>query len=275
MSNYRQIHTKIWKDAWFLDLEPAQKLFFIYLFSNERASLAGIYELPLRVMSFETGIPMQEINEALDTFSDNQKAYYEDGVLWLTSFRKYHDNPSPKVQTRIIKDLKDVKDCRLKGIYCKLYGIDTVSIDENSVSIPPITITTTSTTVNSITDKGGLGGNNQYSDHQENSNQQYLDTLAAICNVIKNGDPVAPSPELERCAHWIMELEAVDKIPGFTEWWKVNGYYAGRPAFKSFTGEFQNYLDGVTLKGKKTKEQKDIIAAQKSQRMKDEYQFQS
>lgn len=31
MANYRQIHTQIWRDNWFLDLEADEKLLFIYL----------------------------------------------------------------------------------------------------------------------------------------------------------------------------------------------------------------------------------------------------
>ena len=37
MSGYRQLHTHIWSDGWYEELEPAFKLLFIYLFSNEHA----------------------------------------------------------------------------------------------------------------------------------------------------------------------------------------------------------------------------------------------
>jgi len=145
MSSYRQIHSKIWKDDWFLELEPTNKLFFIYLFSNESASLAGIYELSIRVMSFESGLTMPEIRDAFKIFSDAQKAHYQDGVVWIHKLRKYHENSSPKVQTRILKDVKDLRDCELKHIYCDLYGIDRVSEESDTVSIPSYTYTSTIT----------------------------------------------------------------------------------------------------------------------------------
>ncbi len=44
MADFRNIHTHIWKDAWFCELQPDEKLLFIYLFSNERASVCGMYE---------------------------------------------------------------------------------------------------------------------------------------------------------------------------------------------------------------------------------------
>jgi len=52
MADYRQIHTRIWKDSWFIELEPCDKLLFIYLFSNERASVSGIYDISIKVMAF-------------------------------------------------------------------------------------------------------------------------------------------------------------------------------------------------------------------------------
>jgi hypothetical protein len=134
MAKYRQVHTHIWKDGWFLDLEPAHKLFFIYLFSNERASISGLYELPRRVMSFESGLTLTEIQDAFDAFAEAGKALYQDGVVWVVNLRKYHETASPKVQKCILDDVSRIKDCELKGIYCEKYGIDRVSYD--TLSIP-------------------------------------------------------------------------------------------------------------------------------------------
>ena len=53
MANYRQIHTQIWRDNWFLDLEPDEKLLFIYLFSNDSTNLAGLYEIHQRVINWK------------------------------------------------------------------------------------------------------------------------------------------------------------------------------------------------------------------------------
>ena len=137
MANYRQVHTKIWKDNWFLDLQPSHKLFFIYLFTNEMASISGIYELPQRVMSFESGLTPSEIQEAFKEYERAQKAFYENGVVWVVNLRKYHETNSPKVQTRINKDVNAVKTCPLKKRYCESYGIDTVSEVADRVFIPP------------------------------------------------------------------------------------------------------------------------------------------
>ena len=128
MAKYRQVHVHIWKDDWFLDLDPLHKLFFIYLFTNERASISGIYELSKRVMAFESGLTFTEIDAALQAFEQEGKAHYDDGVVWIPNLRKYHESKSPKVVTFIEEDVRRLRNCKLKSIYMEKYHMDTVSI---------------------------------------------------------------------------------------------------------------------------------------------------
>jgi len=117
MANYRQIHVQIWKDQWFLDLPPDFKLLFIYLFSNERTSVAGIYDLSLRVIEFETGLDLETIEAGLAEFARAGKAYYEEGLVWVVNLRKYNATNSIKVRTRIQHDLLALPDCNLLRRY--------------------------------------------------------------------------------------------------------------------------------------------------------------
>src|SRR3972149_7999433 len=103
MANYRQIHVSIWKDEWFLDLDPDEKLLFIYLFSNESASLAGIYKLALKVIAFETNLPIDFVKKTLAKFEKAGKVYYREGVIWVKNLRKYNRGSS-KVDIRIQTD---------------------------------------------------------------------------------------------------------------------------------------------------------------------------
>jgi hypothetical protein len=117
MANYRQIHVSIWKDEWFLDLEPRDKLLFIYLFSNENASLSGLYKLPMKVIAFETGLEVKYITDALARFSKANKVHYENGIVWVVNMRRYHETKSSKVQQRISNDIVSIPDCPLKIRY--------------------------------------------------------------------------------------------------------------------------------------------------------------
>jgi len=128
MADYRQIHTSIWKDQWFMDLDPSEKLLFIYLFSNEQASMSGLYKLPLKVIAFETGLDMRVIRDALVKFERDQKVYSDPtvGVVWVRNMPKYHEAKSATQQTRIAKDVAMIPDCQLKHDYLNSLGADSM-----------------------------------------------------------------------------------------------------------------------------------------------------
>lgn len=117
MAIYRQIHTQIWKDGWFLDLSPEEKLLFIYLFSNERTSVAGIYDISIKVIAFETDLDGKIIKAAFEKFAKAGKVFYEDGIVWVKNLRKYNATNSIKVLERIRRDIEALPDCPIKKRY--------------------------------------------------------------------------------------------------------------------------------------------------------------
>ena len=132
MANYRQIHTQIWRDNWFLELRPDEKLLFIYLFSNDNSNLAGIYEIHESIIALETGLRPARIREILVKLEASNKVHYGGGVVWIVNMRKYHSNASEKVQKNIDAAIYDIQDGEIKNRYCIANGITL----ENTVSIP-------------------------------------------------------------------------------------------------------------------------------------------
>ena len=65
MAKARYIHTKFWSDDWISRLDPVEKLLFIYLLTNERTNICGVYELPLKFMAVETGIEKDMVEKIL------------------------------------------------------------------------------------------------------------------------------------------------------------------------------------------------------------------
>jgi len=169
MAGYRQIHTQIWKDEWFIELEPEEKLFFVYLFSNDLASISGLYKTPIRVMSNETGIDMKRIGVILKKFQDDGRVYYGEGTLFIKNMAKFHKNASPKTQEKVLKDIEIIPDNEIKRICIQyLYGMDTVSDEENTVSIPvsESVSVSVSESVNKIVSESEMGGD-EFKDIQE------------------------------------------------------------------------------------------------------------
>jgi polyhydroxyalkanoate synthesis regulator phasin len=136
MAGYRQIHTQIWKDEWVIELEPEEKLFFIYLFSNDLASISGLYKIPVRVMMNETGIQREQIEKMLNKFQAAGKIFYGDNTLFIKNMMRYHKNASPKTMEKIKKDVGEIPDCEAKRMCIQyLCSMDTVSQSSDTVSI--------------------------------------------------------------------------------------------------------------------------------------------
>ena len=134
MANYRQIHTKIWKDGWFLDLPAEYKLLFIYLFGNDRANLIGLYDISLKVICFETDLDQDTVETALLRFEADGKVIYRDGWVWVKNLLRYNARniASEKIQAHICNVLDELPDIPLKRQAIAYYGgqirYDTLSI---------------------------------------------------------------------------------------------------------------------------------------------------
>ena len=125
MAYFRQIHVSIWKDEWFLELTPEEKLLFIYLFSNENTSIAGIYKIALRVIAFETNLELDFIKQTLTKFENDSKVTYRDGVVWVKNLRKYNDSGSNSIAIRIASDLEEIPESSLKQEYIRYHSTNT------------------------------------------------------------------------------------------------------------------------------------------------------
>ena len=133
MAGYRQFHTKFWKDGWVIDLEPLERYLFSYLFTNEQSSISGIYELPMKIISNETGLDKEFITHCLDKFQTAEKIFYQDGIMWVVNMWKHHSNASPLTMKKVNADVAFIPNCPVKTAYLYYrqtgkYCIDTVSI---------------------------------------------------------------------------------------------------------------------------------------------------
>lgn len=127
MAGYRQFHKSFWKDSWVLGLRPTQRLLFIYLFTNERSELSGIYELPLRAVAFETGLPLKMIKESLRYFAQSGKVAYDFETSYVWVYKLLHYNARNTGSIKIRKHLERLMDdlseaCPFKAAWLEAHG---------------------------------------------------------------------------------------------------------------------------------------------------------
>ena len=91
MSKLRSLSTAFWSDPFIEDLTPSQKLLFIYLITNDKTNMLGIYESSIRKMSFETGIKKEDISNALKAFEKVRKVKYINNYVVLVNYMKHQN----------------------------------------------------------------------------------------------------------------------------------------------------------------------------------------
>lgn len=99
MSKKRYFDTNFWSDTWVETLTREEKLFFIYLFTNERVSIAGVYEIPLKRMAIETDFDKTEIMSMLTKMESRAK--YINGWVVLRNAIKSQNYKNDKIQKGI------------------------------------------------------------------------------------------------------------------------------------------------------------------------------
>ena len=98
MAKQRYIKTSFWSDVYIEELNPIDKLLYMYLLTNDHTNLIGIYEITLRRIAYETGIDSEMVRKILSKFQDDDKIYYFEWRVLIKNFIKNQNaNPSMKL----------------------------------------------------------------------------------------------------------------------------------------------------------------------------------
>lgn len=117
MSTQRMIKDSFWTDSYIANLDPSEKLLFIYLLTNPLCNIAGIYEIQAKRIAFDTGFDRDMVEKLLQRFQDDGKLLRIDEWLVIVNHAKHQSYKNPNVSKgikRIIEELPE-KVKALKG----------------------------------------------------------------------------------------------------------------------------------------------------------------
>jgi len=100
MAKMRSVNTKFWDDSYIINLDPHEKLLFLYLLTNPLTNICGAYEISLRRISFDTGMVDSLLEPMLEKFSLSGRITYKDGWVVIHNFIK-NQSLNPKVKEGI------------------------------------------------------------------------------------------------------------------------------------------------------------------------------
>lgn len=111
------VSDSFWTDSYIANLDPTEKLLFLYLLTNPLCNIAGIYEIQVRRIAFDTGIDRDMVEKLLNRFVEDGKLLWVDNWVLLINHAKHQSYKNPNVSkgiSRIITDLPE-KVKALKG----------------------------------------------------------------------------------------------------------------------------------------------------------------
>lgn len=92
MAIKRVVDVSFWKDSTVLDEYSVEdKYFMLYLFTNPNSELLGLYKLPIKIISFETGYTVEVVRTLLERFENKYQIIiydYSTQEIFIKNFIK-------------------------------------------------------------------------------------------------------------------------------------------------------------------------------------------
>lgn len=104
------IKDSFWTDSYVENLDPVEKLLFIYLLTNPLCNIAGIYQIQTKRIAFEIGIDKEMVEKLLDRLQNDEKIIRHHDWLLIVNHAKHQSFKNPNVTAgikRIIEELPD------------------------------------------------------------------------------------------------------------------------------------------------------------------------
>lgn len=109
MAKQRVVDTHFWDDSFVLDLDPIEKLLFLYLLTNPLTDICGAYEIRVKRIAADTGIDQEMVTKILQRFEDAGKVIYREGWILIVNFIR-NQKKNPSVVQGVIRSLNDCPD---------------------------------------------------------------------------------------------------------------------------------------------------------------------
>jgi uncharacterized phage protein (TIGR02220 family) len=115
MALFRTVYTSFWDDPRVVEeMTPEDKLFFLYLLTNQKTTQIGVYQLTKKEMAFTLGYSTESINSLMDRFENHHKLIKynpETREVAILNWGKHNFNKGGKpIEDCVKKELESVKD---------------------------------------------------------------------------------------------------------------------------------------------------------------------
>lgn len=107
MAKRRIINTKFWSDNYISNLDPSEKLLFLYFLTNPFTNISGAYEISIKQIALDTGFDKEMVEKIIKRFEVDDRVHYLHGYIVVKNFIK-HQEKNPKVILGIENEAKNL-----------------------------------------------------------------------------------------------------------------------------------------------------------------------
>jgi len=103
----RSVNTKFWDDSFVQEINPSEKLLFLYLLTNPLTNLLGVYEITEKRIAFDTGLNLETIRKGFERFGRVGKAYFLQNFVILPNWLK-NQRLNPNMKIAVAREFNDL-----------------------------------------------------------------------------------------------------------------------------------------------------------------------
>ena len=195
---YRAVKDSFWTDPLILDMQPEEKLFYIWLFTNHYVHICGCYQVSLRTIEYELNLSRETIIQLIKNFIDLGRIRYSEQNKEIILLKWHKHNTgffSPKnknSQKAIINGASNIKTAEFKAIVMGWIGNNEAPTLNNDVKmVAPRVAPTLGATLG-----GGIGAgdnnnnnNNNNRNNKEEPSQQQADACSQVLLILPDKMP--------------------------------------------------------------------------------------
>ena len=122
MSRREDIDNAIWSDPDFVELSADAKLLYLWSFTNPRCGMAGLYKVSKGPMIYETTVPVDRIDAAVEELESVCFLFFDGRVLWVRSRVKHLRTRTAQIAKSIVSDLRRVGEHPFVERFVETYG---------------------------------------------------------------------------------------------------------------------------------------------------------
>jgi len=130
----RLVNTHFWDDKYTSNLDPIEKLLFLYFLTNPLCNIIGIYEIEIKRIAFDTGIDKEMVSKIIERFYKDKKLAYVDGYIIIKNFIKFQSQGSEKIKIGIKNQFDRLPENIKNFNFDAVKGIDTLSYINTNIN---------------------------------------------------------------------------------------------------------------------------------------------